>query len=466
MQLGVIGLGTMGASLARNAARNGAEVVLFNRTKERTDALIKEHDNEGKFVPCKTLKEFVKKLEPPRAILLMVNAGKSVNEVIEALTPLLQKKDILIDAGNSHYLDTERRAADLQKKGIRFLGMGVSGGEEGALRGPSMMPGGDESAYKELEPLFAKMSAKDGEGDACVTYIGPGGSGHFVKMVHNGIEYADMQLIAEAYHLLTYLHPGLSNEELAETFEEWNQGEDLKSFLIEITAKIFRKKDELSEEYLIDIISDAAEQKGTGKWMTQVALDLNVPVPTITAAVDARLLSSLKEERIEASKNMKGIKVETPTISADEVKSALIVSRICVYAQGFALMKRASDEYGWKTDLSEIGRIWQGGCIIRSALLPKISDAWKKNQELKNLVVAPSFMRKFREEYGTWTQVVSKGILAGVPLPAMSASLMYFESCAWDRLPQNLTQAQRDYFGAHGYERIDREGTFHTDWTT
>lgn len=464
MQLGVIGLGTMGANLARNAARKGAKVVLFNRTTEKTDAFMKEFSGEGDFVACKSPEELVKNLKAPRAILLMVNAGKPVDEVIEALVPHLQKKDILIDAGNSHYLDTDRREASLKEKGIRYLGMGVSGGEEGALRGPSMMLGGDESAYEALEPLLKKMATEDGEGGKCVAYMGPGGAGHFVKMVHNGIEYADMQLIAEAYHLLSYLHPGLSNEELAATFEEWNVSDDLKSFLIEITAKIFRKKDEHSEEYLIDVISDAAQQKGTGKWTTQVALDLGVPVPTITAAVDARLLSSLKEERMVACEKMKGVKVKTPSIDIDEVKSAFSLSRICVYAQGFALMKRANDDYGWNMNLSEISRIWQGGCIIRSALLPKISEAFTTHPDLKNLVIAPRFSMKFRKEYPVWLNVMSKGILAGVPLPAMSASLSYFESYSWDRLPQNLTQAQRDLFGAHGYERIDKKGTFHTEW--
>lgn len=505
MQLGVIGLGTMGANLARNAARKGAQVAVFNRTAEKVDAFMKEHGGEGDFFPSKTLEELVKNLKTPRAVLLMVNAGKPVDEVIEAITPLLQKRDILIDAGNSHYLDTERRTAFLATQGIRFLGMGVSGGEEGALRGPSMMPGGDESAYEALEPLFQKMAADvpaeapgsgakagDGQEGKCVTYIGPGGAGHFVKMVHNGIEYADMQLIAEAYHLLSYLHPGLSNEELAETFEEWNTGDDLKSYLVEITVKIFRKKDDLfsssetgaklldsphrgsleenknrpnrEAHYLLDCISDVAKQKGTGKWVTQTALDLGVPIPTITAAVDARFMAALKEDRVKASKMTKSMKVETPKITPEDVRHALFLSKIVAYAQGLMLIHRAGKEYGWKLNLSGICRIWQGGCIIRSSLLGIFSKAYKKNPDLESLLLDTDLFGKFQEHHGVWRDVLKKGIGAGVPLPAMGASMAYFDSYFHERLPQNLTQAQRDFFGAHGYERVDKEGTFHTKW--
>lgn len=464
MQLGVIGLGTMGANLARNAARNGATVALYNRTQEKTDDLVRDHGKEGKFVAAASLKDFVNALTSPRPILLMVKAGEVVDAMVESLVPLLSKGDILIDGGNSHFKDTERRMKDLKKKGIRFLGMGVSGGEEGALHGPSMMPGGDRGAWKIVEPLFMKMAADDGEGGKCVSYLGPGGSGHFVKMVHNGIEYADMQLIAEAYHLLTYLKPGLTNEQLADVFSEWNRGDDLQSFLIEITAKIFRKKDEKTSEHLIDLIQDAAEQKGTGKWTTQAALDLGVAVPSITAAVDARILSSLKEERVKAQGDMEEVKVETPTIEAEEVRSAIFLSKICSYAQGMALIRKASEEYRWNLDLAEICRLWQGGCIIRSVLLRAFSNAFKKNPGLTNLMIDPKVMNEFREKYGFWTRVVSKGALAGVPIPAMGASLSYFGSYSWGRLPQNLTQAQRDFFGAHGYERIDKKGTFHTNW--
>ena len=477
MQLGVIGLGTMGANLARNAARKGAKVALFNRTTEKMDAFMKEYGSEGNFVPCTTLEELVKNLKAPRAILLMVNAGKPVDEVIKALAPLLSKKDIVIDAGNSHYLDSERREAVLKEKGIRYLGMGVSGGEEGALRGPSMMPGGDESAYEALEPLLKKMAADlpaeaprsgakadDGDGGKCVTYIGPSGSGHFVKMVHNGIEYADMQLIAEAYHLLSSLHPGLSNAELAATFEEWNQGEDLQSFLVEITAKIFRKKDSDSKNDLLDVISDAAKQKGTGKWVSQTALDLGIPIPTITAAVDARFMAAFKDERVKASKMTKGMKVETPKITPDDVRRALFLSKIAAYAQGLMLIQRAGKEYGWNLSLSELCRIWQGGCIIRSSLLGTFSESFRKNPDLPNLLLDEELFSKFREHHAAWRDVLKKGIGAGIPLPAMSASLSYFDSYFHERLPQNLTQAQRDFFGAHGYERLDKKGTFHTKW--
>ncbi|HLC75847.1 MAG TPA: NADP-dependent phosphogluconate dehydrogenase [Candidatus Peribacterales bacterium] len=464
MQLGVIGLGTMGANLARNAARNGAEVFVFNRTQERTDEFMAAHKSEGAIKSCDSLDALVSSLHTPRPILLMVKAGDAVDEMIVSLTPLLQKGDIIIDAGNSHSKDTERRFRDCEAKGIHFLGMGVSGGEEGALHGPSMMPGGEKEAWKIVESLFTKMAAEDGMGGKCITYIGAGGSGHFVKMIHNGIEYADMQLIAEAYHLLSYLHPGLTNAELAETFAEWNTAE--KSYLLEITTKIFRKKDTETNEYLIDVIQDAAKQKGTGKWVIEAALDLGVPVPTIAASVDARVLSSMKEERGEAWEAMHGVPVETPSIERGDVQAALYLSRLCAYAQGMALLKHASDEYQWNLNLAEINRIWQGGCIIRSALLREISNAFATDPQLKNLILSPSLMEKFREKFAVWNGVLSKGILAGLPLPAMSASLSYFTSYSWDRLPQNLTQAQRDFFGAHGYERTDREGTFHTEWNT
>lgn len=466
MQLGVIGLGTMGANLARNAARNGAEVFVFNRTQERTREFMDEFGTKEKMTACTSLESLVSSLKSPRAILLMVKAGEAVDELIQSLTPLLQKGDIIIDGGNSHFTDSERRFRDLAKINIRFLGMGVSGGEEGALLGPSMMPGGDIDAWKILEPLFTTMAAKDTSGGKCVSFMGSGGAGHFVKMVHNGIEYADMQLIAEAYHLLSYLHPGLTNAELAETFDTWNRGADLQSFLLEITAKIFRTKDTKSNEYLIDVIEDAAKQKGTGKWTIQAALDLQVPIPTIAAAVDARVLSSFKAERMEAWEAMHGTPVETPVIEREDVRAALSLSRMCSYAQGMALLQRASDEYHWDLKLSEISRIWEGGCIIRSALLTEISSAFAKNPKLKNLVLAPACMLQFREKFGAWTRVVSKGVLAGLPLPAMSSALAYFSTYSWDRLPQNLTQAQRDFFGAHGYNRTDIPGEFHTEWNS
>jgi 6-phosphogluconate dehydrogenase len=472
MQLGVIGLSTMGGNLARNAARNGALCAVYNRTTEKMKEFIAAHGKEGTFVPCETIADFTKALKTPRPILIMVKAGKPVDDVIAELLPHLSKGDILIDGGNSHFLETQRREKELSTKGIRFFGMGVSGGEEGALHGPSMMPGGEKDAYETLKPLLQKMAAKDGStslatgssGGKCIGYLGPGGAGHFVKMVHNGIEYGDMQLIAEAYYLLSY-GCGLTNEELADTFEEWNKGEDLKSFLIEITARIFRKKDEETGKDLVDLIVDKAGQKGTGKWTTQTALDLGVAIPTITAAVDARILSSLKDERMKASDMMEGFMVTSPHLHPESIRDALFLSKICSYAQGFTLLKKASEEYKWDLPLAEICRLWTGGCIIRSTLLATFQKAFEKNESLPNLLTDPTIHGWFKEKLKQLRETVATGAAAGMPLPAMSASLAYFDSYFHDRLPQNLIQAQRDYFGAHTFERTDKPGTFHAEWS-
>ncbi len=461
--IAVVGLSVMGANLARNAARNGATVSVFNRTTEKMEKFLADFGSEGSFIGCKTHGELAASFKGTKAILLMVQAGAAVDDVIAEILPHLSKGDILIDGGNSFFKDTERRAKELAAKGIRFVGMGVSGGEEGALNGPSMMPGGDQSAIDELMPLLEKMAADDGEGGKCIASMGEGGAGHFVKMVHNGIEYGDMQLIAEAYHLLTYVS-GLENADLATLFAEWNEGDDLKSFLIEITAQIFKKKE--GDAYLVDLILDSAGSKGTGKWTSETALSLGVMIPTITAAVDARAMSAHKKERSAAFKILEpyDLKVDTPDLDSADVRSALFLSKICSYAQGMALIAAASREYGWNLPFAEICRIWKGGCIIRSTLLGTFEKAFTKDPSLKNLLLDPTIIEEFKAKHQVWRSVIAKGIAAGVPLPAMTASVSYFDGYFTENLPQNLIQAQRDLFGAHTFQRIDKEGTFHEDW--
>jgi len=453
----------MGAAPARNAARNGATVSVFNRTTEKMEKFLSDFGSEGAFIGCKTHAELASSFKGTKAILLMVQAGAAVDDVIAEILPHLSKGDILIDGGNSYFKDTERRAKELSAKGIRFVGMGVSGGEEGALNGPSMMPGGDKSAVDELLPLLTKMSADDGEGGKCIAYLGEGGAGHFVKMVHNGIEYGDMQLIAESYHLLTYVS-GLQNDALSKLFEEWNEGDDLQSFLIEITAQILKKKE--GDAYLVDLILDSAGSKGTGKWTSQCALDLGIMIPTITAAVDARAMSAHKKERTAAFKALESydLKVDTPELSLEDARSALFLSKICSYAQGMALIAAASREYGWNLPFAEICRLWKGGCIIRSTLLGTFEKAFQKDSSLKNLLLDPTIIEEFKTKHQVWRSVIAKGIAAGVPLPAMTASVSYFDGYFTENLPQNLIQAQRDLFGAHTFQRIDKEGTFHADW--
>ena len=460
MQLGVIGLSTMGANLARNAAHRGATVAVYNRTTEKMKEFIASHGGEGNFVACETLEDLKNALKPPRPILLMVKAGKPVDDVIAEVLPHLDKGDILIDGGNSLYSDTQRREKELAEKGIRFFGMGVSGGEEGALKGPSMMPGGDKEIFELLHPLLKQMAAEDGIGGTCISYIGPGGAGHFVKMVHNGIEYGIMQLIAEVYDVLRKA-ARCTPDQLAEIFGEWSKGEDLGSFLLEITADIFKKKDDDTGKSLIDLIVDRAGQKGTGKWTTEAAMTLGVAIPTINAAVDARIISGDKSLR-EVGKRYPG---ETLAVSADpnEVvamcRSALELATISAYGQGFQLMSVASREYEWNLNMSEIARIWRGGCIIRSVILPKFqeatmpggSDAWFTKR----------FSGKRQQNFRALIALATGG---GVPVPSLSASLAYLDAMRATRLPQNLIQAQRDYFGAHTFERTDREGAFHADW--
>jgi 6-phosphogluconate dehydrogenase len=395
----------------------------------------------------------------------MVQAGKPVDAVIQQLKPLLQEGDIIIDGGNSWFEDTERRTQELEPTGLRYIGMGVSGGEEGALNGPSLMPGGTKSSYEYLSPIFNKIAAQVDDGP-CVTYIGPGGSGHYVKMVHNGIEYGDMQLIAEAYDLLKNV-VGLNAAQLHEVFSQWNTTDELNSFLIEITANIFPYVDPETKIPLVDLIVDAAGQKGTGRWTVQTALELGVAIPTITAAVNARILSSIRDERIAASKIITGPNAKYGGdigVFVNMVRDALYCSKICSYAQGMALLSTASKTYNWELNLGEMARIWKGGCIIRAGFLNKIKKAFDENPALPNLLLAPEFKQTILDRQGAWREVIVTAAKLGIPVPAFSASLDYFDSYRRDRLPQNLTQAQRDYFGAHTYKRTDKEGSFHTEW--
>ena len=460
---GVIGLAVMGENLALNVERNGFPIAVYNRSREKTDEFMKTRAVGKNVKAGYTLEEFVGLLERPRKILIMVKAGGPVDAVIEQLKPLLDEGDILIDGGNSLFTDTDRRAADLESAKFTFIGMGVSGGEEGALNGPSLMPGGTKSAYQFLEPIFTKIAAKVDDG-ACVTYIGPGGAGHYVKMVHNGIEYGDMQLIAEAYDLLKNV-AGLNSTELQQVFSDWNKTDELNSYLIEITADIFRKTD--NGTALVEVVLDAAAQKGTGRWTVNNALELGVAIPTITAAVNARILSSIKTERVHAATLLPG---PTATFSGDrtefinKVRDALYCSKICSYAQGMALLSAASKAYGFELDLAECSRIWKGGCIIRAGFLDKIKKAFNDDPQLANLLLAPEFRDTVLSRQTAWREVIMEAARSGIAVPAFSSSLDYFDSYRRDRLPQNLTQAQRDYFGAHTYERTDKPGVFHTEW--
>ncbi len=462
---GVIGLAVMGENIALNVERNGFPIAVYNRSREKTDAFMEKRAQGRNVKAAFTLEEFVGLLERPRKILVMVKAGGPVDKVIEQLTPLLDEGDIIIDGGNSLYEDTERRTRELEPKGFRFIGMGVSGGEEGALNGPSLMPGGTESSYQYLSPILTKIAAQVDDGP-CVAYCGPGGAGHYVKMVHNGIEYGDMQLIAEAYDLLKNA-AGLDHNQLHEVFAEWNTTEELDSFLIEITTNIFPYIDEETGLPLVDLIVDAAGQKGTGRWTAVDALNLGVPIPTIGAAVNARIMSSYKQERVAASKEISGPsgKYEGDTKKfINMVRDALYCSKICSYAQGMALLYKASQEFNYNLNLGEMARIWKGGCIIRARFLNKIKKAFDQNPSLPNLLLAPEFKQTILDRQDAWREVIITAAKLGIAVPAFSASLDYFDSYRRERLPQNLTQAQRDYFGAHTYQRTDKEGTFHTEW--
>jgi 6-phosphogluconate dehydrogenase len=465
-QVGMIGLAVMGSNLALNMERNGYAVALFNREVEWVGEFVRKHEGK-RFVGAESWEQFVKSLERPRKIVMLVKAGDPVDWTISQIKPYLEEGDIVIDGGNSHFLDTARREAELKKDGIYFIGSGVSGGEKGALLGPSLMPGGDREAYEKIRPIWEAIAAKVDDG-ACVTYIGPGGAGHFVKMVHNGIEYGDMQLIAEAYDLMRRVL-GMSADGMADVFDEWNKGE-LESYLIEITAKILRVKDQETGKPLVDLVLDRAGQKGTGKWASELALELGVPIPTIDAAVDTRNLSSRKTERVEASKV-----INAPAAAKYEggrteliatVRDALYAAKICSYAQGMNLIRAGSEHYDWKIDLGETARIWKGGCIIRARFLGKIKEAYARRPDLASLLLDPDFNARLTKSQPSWRRAITVAINAGVPVPAMTASLGYFDTYRTAELPTNLTQAQRDFFGSHTYERADRPGAgaIHSEW--
>ncbi len=462
--IGLIGLAVMGQNLVLNMESKGFSVAVYNRTTETTEKFIAAHPGKN-LTGTATLEEFAGVIARPRKIMIMVKAGAPVDAVIDSLLPILEKGDLIIDGGNSLYTDTERRVKTLEAKGVHFLGTGVSGGEEGALKGPSIMPGGSREAWEMIAPIFTKIAAHV-DGEPCCRYMGPGGAGHYVKMVHNGIEYGDMQLICEAYAILSELL-GLGADELAAVFSEWNKG-DLNSYLIEITAEIFKRKDPDTGKPLVDVILDKAGQKGTGKWTLQSALDLGVVTSTIAAAVDARALSAMKDQRVAASKILPQRKPTKFEGSCEEmigaVRDALYASKIVSYAQGMALLGAGSEMNDWALNFGDIATIWRGGCIIRAVFLHRITEAYERDPALQSLLLDPFFKSVLEKSEAHWRQVVARAVEAGIPVPAFSASLAYFDSYRAARLPQNLLQAQRDYFGAHTYERIDRAGIFHTEW--
>lgn len=462
-QIGVTGLAVMGANLARNFARNGYTVALHNRTLARTDALLQAHGDEGKFIRTESMADFVQSLEKPRRVLVMVKAGGPVDAVIKELVPLLEEGDIIIDAGNSHYEDTRRREAALAKQGLHFVGIGVSGGEEGALLGPSIMPGGSRESYTSLGPMLEKISAKY-DGEPCCRWIGTDGAGHFVKMVHNGIEYADMQVIGEAYDLLRS-GAGIEPAEQAQIFAEWNKGQ-LSSFLIEITAEVLAHTDAKTGKPFVDVVVDSAGQKGTGRWTVQSALDLGSPVSGIAESVFARSLSSQRDQRGIAQDVLTGHEQqpEVPEGFVEDVRQALFASKLVSYAQGLDMLGAAATEYGWDLKLDEIASLWRAGCIIRAELLDDIMKAYAGGQQPANLLFAPAFAEAITAAVPAWRRVVSTAVQLGIPVPVFASSLAYYDGLRRRRLPAALTQGLRDLFGAHTYRRVDAEGTFHTLW--
>jgi 6-phosphogluconate dehydrogenase len=483
--IGLIGLAVMGQNLALNIADHGFQISVYNRTVEKTDKFVAENPSTpGGLVGTKTLEEFVQSLAKPRKIVILVQAGKATDAVIDSLVPLLEQGDIIIDGGNALWTDTIRREKVLKEKGLRFVGSGVSGGEEGARFGPSLMPGGDKESWNELKPIWtaiaAKVDKKTGRpltgaapgkpikgGVPCTAYIGENGAGHYVKMVHNGIEYGDMQMICEAYELMRGLL-GLKPAEMGDIFAEWNRGA-LDSFLIEITADILKQKDPATKKPFVDVVLDTAGQKGTGKWTSTNALDMGVPAPTIAEAVFARCLSAIKEERVAASKILKGPKAKykgSKKALIEAIHDALYCSKICSYAQGFQLMRAAQKEYNWKLNFGQIAQIWRGGCIIRAAFLQKITEAYARDPKLANLLLDPYFNKTVQKAQENWRKVVALAAECGISIPTFSSALAYYDGYRADRLPANLLQAQRDYFGAHTYERVDQKrGKFyHIDW--
>jgi 6-phosphogluconate dehydrogenase len=461
--IGVCGMATMGSNLARNFARHGHTVAVYNRTASRTEEVVKEHGHEGDFRPATTIEEFVASLERPRRVIVMVKAGKPTDAVIEELAAALEPGDVIVDGGNAHFEDTRRREASLRERGLHFVGAGISGGEEGALNGPSIMPGGPAEAYESLGPLLENISAKV-DGTPCCVHVGPDGAGHFVKMVHNGIEYSDMQLISESYDLLRQAL-GLSPADLADIFRDWNEG-DLQSYLIEITAEVLAHTDAATGKPFVDVIVDQAEQKGTGRWTVQSALDLGVPVTGIAEAVFARALSGHPGQREAARSTLRG-----PSGAAEErsliedVRLALYASKIVAYAQGFDQITAASQEYGWDIDRGAMATIWRGGCIIRARFLDRIRAAYDERPDLPTLLVAPAFAEVVNGAQEAWRRVVATAATIGVPTPGFSSALAYYDGLRRDRLPAALVQGLRDYFGAHTYRRIDKEGSFHTEWS-
>ncbi|MGK2859727.1 MAG: NADP-dependent phosphogluconate dehydrogenase [Thermoanaerobaculia bacterium] len=465
-KIGMVGLAVMGENLALNIERNGFPIAVYNRDPKKVDAFMVRAAGK-QVIPTKTPQEFMAALERPRKAILLVKAGEAVDWTIDQLKPFMEPGDIIIDGGNSLFVDSERREKQLKSEGFAFIGSGVSGGEQGALWGPSLMPGGDKAAYESIRPIWEAIAAKVDDGP-CVTFIGTGGSGHFVKMVHNGIEYGDMQLIAEAYDMMRNIL-GMSADEMADVFDEWNAGE-LNSFLIEITAKALRVKDPETGKPLVDLVLDKAGQKGTGKWTSESALDLGIVVPTIDASVDARTISSRKDERVEASKQI--APPNFPKYSGDKkaliaaIRDALYASKICSYAQGMNLIRAGSDHYKWGINLGEVSRIWKAGCIIRAQFLDKIKQAYQRRPDLPNLVLDPDFKAWIEKSQANWRLAVATAVQHGVPVLAMSASLGYFDMYRSANLPLNLTQAQRDFFGSHTYERTDKPqaGFIHTEW--
>ncbi|MFI6147599.1 NADP-dependent phosphogluconate dehydrogenase [Streptomyces sp. NPDC051109] len=466
-QIGVTGLAVMGSNLARNFARNGFTVAVHNRTAAKTTALVEEFGHEGDFVATESAKEFVDALERPRRLIIMVKAGEPTDAVIHEFAPLLEPGDVIIDGGNAHFEDTRRREKELREQGIHFVGAGISGGEEGALLGPSIMPGGSAESYASLGPMLEKIAAKAKDGTPCVSHVGPDGAGHFVKMVHNGIEYADMQLIAEAYHLLREI-AGYSPARIAETFRTWNRGR-LDSYLIEITAEVLAHTDAETGQAFVDVVADAAEQKGTGRWTVQIALDLGVPVSGIAEAVFARAVSGHADLRT-ASRGLAGpaaspLSAEAADAFAAQVEQALYASKIVSYTQGFHQIRAGSEEYGWGVDLGAVSSLWRGGCIIRAAFLDRIRTAYDAQPDLPSLLADPGFAQEIGEAQEDWRAVLVAAVSHGIPVPAFSASLAYYDALRAERLPAALTQGQRDFFGAHTYRRTDREGSFHTLWS-
>jgi len=467
---GLIGLAVMGENLALNVESRGYSVAVYNRTTEKVDELMAGRAKDKNFVGCHSIEELVDNLASPRKVMLMVKAGPAVDTIIDQLIPLLDQGDIIIDGGNTFYADTERRTKYVEGKGLHFIGAGVSGGEEGALKGPSMMPGGSEAAWPAVKPIFQAIAAKVGPNDdiPCCEWVGPRGAGHYVKMVHNGIEYGDMQLICEAYLMLRD-GLGISNDDIYDVFDEWNRG-DLQSYLIEISRDIFSVKDEETGGYLVDYILDQAGAKGTGKWMSQLALDLGVPSTLVTTAVYARSLSSAKEARVRASEVLKG---PSPTQTLefgdreqmiDQIRQALYASKICSYAQGFVQLQAAAEEHDWPLNYGDCALLWRGGCIIRAQFLDRIKEAFDENPNLENLLLHPFFTKAVHDAQDAWRAVIILATKLGLPVPAFSTALAYYDSYRRATLPANLLQAQRDYFGAHTYKRTDKEGVFHTEW--